>query len=179
MARARVVHPNFFLNEQLVDAERATGLPLRLAYVGLWTQADRMGRFEWRPTVLKLAILPWDACDFGAVLAALEEAGFIARDGDSGVVIGWGRWQPHLKLPSKVRRAIYERDGGRCQYCGGAVELDTSRDTPAHRHASIDHRQPRSRGGSHGAENLTLACARCNSRKGVSDRSPGAGVRHG
>lgn len=108
MARARVVHPNFFLNEQLVAAEQATGLPLRLAYVGLWTQADRMGRFEWRPTVLKLAILPWDACDFAAVLEALEAAGFITswavEDRRYGHIPTWARWQrPHPReAPSRI-----------------------------------------------------------------------------
>ena len=55
------------------------------------------------------------------------------------------------------RRAVFVRDGFKCQYCG--------------RHAdSIDHVVPRSRGGAHVWENLVAACRRCNGSK--RDRTP-------
>ena len=79
MARIRTIKPKFFQHEQLFEAEENSGLPLRLAYVGLWTQCDREGRFEWRPRQLKLNILPYDNCDFSAVLSALESFGFVKR----------------------------------------------------------------------------------------------------
>jgi 5-methylcytosine-specific restriction endonuclease McrA len=50
------------------------------------------------------------------------------------------------------RRAVFARDGHRCQYCGKAAE-------------NIDHVVPRSRGGQHEWENVVAACRRCNSRK--------------
>jgi 5-methylcytosine-specific restriction endonuclease McrA len=50
------------------------------------------------------------------------------------------------------RRAIFVRDGGRCQYCSAAAE-------------SIDHVVPRSRGGQHVWENVVAACRACNSHK--------------
>ncbi len=50
------------------------------------------------------------------------------------------------------RRAVFMRDGGRCQYCDAAAE-------------SIDHVIPRSKGGTHTWENLVAACRSCNSRK--------------
>lgn len=50
------------------------------------------------------------------------------------------------------RRAIFARDGGRCQYCAGPAE-------------SIDHVVPRSRGGHHAWENVVAACRACNTRK--------------
>jgi 5-methylcytosine-specific restriction endonuclease McrA len=50
------------------------------------------------------------------------------------------------------RRAVFARDGGRCQYCGGPAE-------------SIDHVVPRSRGGQHVWENVVAACRSCNTRK--------------
>jgi len=50
------------------------------------------------------------------------------------------------------RRAIFARDGGRCQYCAGPAE-------------SIDHVVPRSRGGLHAWENVVAACRACNTRK--------------
>ena len=58
MPRIRTIKPEFFLHHDLFAAEKECGLPLRLAYVGLWTQADREGRFKWRPYELGIAILP-------------------------------------------------------------------------------------------------------------------------
>ena len=63
-----------------------------------------------------------------------------------------------VKVPfrSKVplnRRAVFARDGYRCQYCGVAAE-------------NIDHVFPRSRGGLHAWDNVVAACRPCNARKG-------------
>lgn len=79
MARIRTIKPAFFRHEGLYDLEQETGLPVRLAFAGLWTCADREGRFEWRPRVLKLDCLPHDAIDFSRVLDALLTRGFILR----------------------------------------------------------------------------------------------------
>jgi 5-methylcytosine-specific restriction endonuclease McrA len=63
-----------------------------------------------------------------------------------------------VKRPRPVarlsRREIFARDGYRCQYCGHAT-----------RDLTLDHVQPRSRGGNHSWENLTSACKACNHRK--------------
>ena len=50
------------------------------------------------------------------------------------------------------RRAVFARDGHRCQYCGATAE-------------SIDHVIPRSRGGPHSWDNVVAACRPCNARK--------------
>jgi len=50
------------------------------------------------------------------------------------------------------RRAVFARDGHRCQYCGATAE-------------NIDHVVPRSRGGQHTWENVVAACRPCNTRK--------------
>jgi 5-methylcytosine-specific restriction endonuclease McrA len=50
------------------------------------------------------------------------------------------------------RRAVFARDGHRCQYCGAAAE-------------NIDHVIPRSRGGQHVWDNVVAACRACNARK--------------
>ena len=64
-------------------------------------------------------------------------------------------------------RALWERDGGRCQYSGRKL-------TPGE--ANIDHVIPRSRGGATSWENCVLADQRVNHRKG--DRTPEeAGLR--
>lgn len=79
MARIRTIKPEFFRHEELYEAEKKSGLPLRVAYAGLWTVADREGRFRWKPRVLVLDVLPFDDVDFADVLDALAEHGFIVR----------------------------------------------------------------------------------------------------
>ena len=64
------------------------------------------------------------------------------------------------------RRAVFARDGHRCQYCNRAAE-------------NIDHVVPRSRGGPHEWDNVVASCRSCNARKG--DRLPaecGMAPRH-
>lgn len=79
MGRIRTVKPELFAHEDLYEAEIESGLPLRIAYVGLFTVADREGRFKWRPRPLKLAVLPYDEVDFSRVLDALMTRGFIVK----------------------------------------------------------------------------------------------------
>jgi hypothetical protein len=66
-----------FQHEELYRAEVVSALPLRVAFIGLWTQCDRRGCFEWKPSRLKLHVLPFDNVDFSAVLSALESGGFV------------------------------------------------------------------------------------------------------
>lgn len=77
MARIRTVKPEFFKHYDLFKAEKETGLPLRLAFSGLWTVADREGRFKYLPPQLKLDVLPYDEVDFDQVLQSLAKYGFI------------------------------------------------------------------------------------------------------
>jgi hypothetical protein len=72
VARIRTIKPEFFKNSRLHEAEIAAGLPLRLAFAGLWCCADREGRFRWKSKELKLDCLPYDDVDFEAVMVALE-----------------------------------------------------------------------------------------------------------
>lgn len=59
------------------------------------------------------------------------------------------------------RRNIYKRDHYTCQYCGSQ---------PGSEELTIDHVQPRSRGGTSTWQNCVLACLECNKRK--ADRTP-------
>lgn len=58
---------------------------------------------------------------------------------------------------------IFERDGYRCHYCRLPVRTDVDQNHP--RRATIDHKQPRSKGGGHRPDNLVTACRRCNNEK--------------
>jgi 5-methylcytosine-specific restriction endonuclease McrA len=60
---------------------------------------------------------------------------------------------PYERATALSRRAVFHRDQGTCQYCGGSAD-------------SIDHVVPRSRGGLHVWDNVVAACRRCNTAKG-------------
>lgn len=56
-----------------------------------------------------------------------------------------------------LRDRIFRRDGFRCVYCGGVFPGEQ---------LSLDHVQPRMRGGDSSPGNLVTACQACNTRKG-------------
>lgn len=97
MGRIRTVKPELFTHEGLYDLEVASGLPCRLAFIGIFTAADREGRFKWRGRTLKTSILPWDDLDFDRILEALHGAGFLEKyemDGELfGVIPTWRKHQ--------------------------------------------------------------------------------------
>lgn len=86
--RIRTVKPEFFLHEGLYDLELETGLPIRVAFVGLWCAADREGRFRWSERRLKASILPYDDVDFARVLHALGTRGFLVKYASKGEWFG-------------------------------------------------------------------------------------------
>jgi hypothetical protein len=57
---------------------------------------------------------------------------------------------------NKIRKAIIDRDGTACSYCGA----DTGNPT-------VDHIIALARGGTNDFSNLTVACKSCNSSKGA------------
>jgi hypothetical protein len=89
MGRIRTIKPEFFTHEELFDLEEKEGLPVRLAFIGLWTICDREGRFKWRPRSIKAQILPYDSVDFSRVLDALATRGFVVRYASEGVEYGY------------------------------------------------------------------------------------------
>jgi hypothetical protein len=104
MGRIRTVKPDTFIHEELFDSEKETGLPLRLAYIGLWTQCDRDGRFLWRPRQLKTDILPYDDVDFSRVLDALWTRGFLVKYASDGNTYGCiPSWHKHQFINNKEK----------------------------------------------------------------------------
>lgn len=103
MARARLLKPGFFANEDLAE------LPLgaRLLFAGLWTIADREGRLEDRPKRIKAELFPYDDLDVDQHMGELARAGFILRysiDGGQFVqIISFTKHQhPHVREPQSM-----------------------------------------------------------------------------
>lgn len=104
MSRTRLIKPAFFKHYDLYLAERESGLPLRVAFAGLWTVTDKEGRFRWKADI-KPDILPYDECDVINVLETLERHGFVQRyvvDGKSyGLIPSFGDHQTFHKTERK------------------------------------------------------------------------------
>lgn len=67
-----------------------------------------------------------------------------------------------VEMPSRVSK-LAERDGWECHYCGAPLGWGH----PLVTAPQVEHRIPRSRGGSNRLGNLVLACQPCNSAKGT------------
>lgn len=97
MSRIRTIKPEFFRHYELWLAEHETGLPLRVAFAGLWCVADREGRFPWIPPQLKIETLPYDDVEFSRVLDALATCGFVEKyrvgERDFGVIPAFKKHQ--------------------------------------------------------------------------------------
>jgi hypothetical protein len=89
VARIRSVKPVFFRHKKLQQLETEyVELRPMLTFEGLWTIADREGRFIWDPDTLKLDILPFVPFSIGLALNLLYEHGFIFRYEVKGKVYG-------------------------------------------------------------------------------------------
>lgn len=107
MARIRTIKPEFFKNYKLFKAELESGLPLRLAFSGLWTVADREGRFEWIPEQIKIDVLPYDDMDFSRVMDALWTRGYVEKYAIDEQVFGWiPGFKDHQVINNREKESI-------------------------------------------------------------------------
>jgi hypothetical protein len=94
MPRIRTIKPEYFTDDDLAALS-----PLaRLAFIGLWTQADKAGRLEDRPRRLKALIAPYDDVDFDALLDQLVEGRFLVRyEVDGRRYLQVRTWEKHQR----------------------------------------------------------------------------------
>ena len=110
MARIRSVHPGLFTDEAFVSLTPVA----RVLLIGIWTEADDMGAFEWKPIQLKMRVLPVDNVDVGALMTEIAGVNMIAQyrvDGRQyGAIRNFGRFQRPKKpksvhpMPSEWRK---------------------------------------------------------------------------
>jgi hypothetical protein len=191
VARIRTIKPDFFRHGRLFEAEQAEGLPLRVAYAGLWTVADREGRFKWDARALKLDCLPYDDVDFGAVLAALDSRGFVVHyTDDDGKEYGFiPSWKEHQVVNTREAQSSIpppsEQAQARARTCNpttpanlpsGIRETVLARDgrcvrCGGHDDLTVDHIFPRCMGGTNALPNLRILCRSCNSARPVAGKA--------
>jgi len=129
-------------------------------------------RERMRTLVLNAGYEPLAVVSFkrAIVLVMNQKATIVAADQAHPVWATTGSWDRpsviiltrYVHLPRSrslpvSRRGVLRRDDHRCAYCGRTAN-------------TIDHVQPRSRGGRDSWDNLVACCLRCNNIK--SDRTP-------
>ncbi len=103
MARARLLKPGFYANEDLAEIDFAG----RLLFAGLWTLADREGRLLDRPKRIKAALFPYDNVELDDLLHELAGLHFIVRyevNGERYIqVVNFLKHQtPHVREPAST-----------------------------------------------------------------------------
>src|SRR5207237_2949036 len=73
MARIRSVHPGLFTDEAFATLSDAA----QIFAIGLWTECDDQGAFEWKPFNLRMRLRPGKDGSVEPLLAELEAANMI------------------------------------------------------------------------------------------------------
>jgi hypothetical protein len=92
MARIRSIHPGIFTDE----AFASLSMGARVLLLGIWTEADDHGVFEWKPVTLKMRVMPVDNVNIPELLAECEGADVIKRflsEKSYGLVRNFCRYQ--------------------------------------------------------------------------------------
>lgn len=123
MSRARNIKPGFFKNDLLAECD-----PLaRILFQGLWCEADRDGRLEYRPKRIKAEILPYDDCEIDALIQQLAKRGFVqvyeVDDNAYLQVVNFLKHQnPHVKEAASSIPAPSENTPAPCEHHTSTVQ---------------------------------------------------------
>jgi len=100
VARIRTIKPAFFTSEDVAEVT----IPARLLFIGLWTEADKLGRLEYRPKQIKARLFPHDVLQLEPLLDELEAAGLIQVYADADglhTYIAIPTWERHQRVHPK------------------------------------------------------------------------------
>lgn len=97
MARIRSIHPSLFTDEAWVACSPLS----RVLYIGLLTDADDQGLFEWKPLQIKMRLLPGDNADVVALLDELVSVDLITPLESGGKRLGAIRKFRRFQRPKK------------------------------------------------------------------------------
>lgn len=84
MARIRSVHPGLFTDEAFVSLSADAQVLL----IGLWTEADDQGIFEWKPVTIRMRLRPTKDGPVEPLLSEIEAANCIRRYEMNGRQLG-------------------------------------------------------------------------------------------
>ena len=97
MSRIRSVHPGLFTDEAFVCLSDAA----QVFFIGLWTECDDQGAFEWKPVQLRLKLRGNKDGGVEPILAELEEANCIKAYQYEGRKYGLVRNFQRFQRPKK------------------------------------------------------------------------------
>lgn len=104
MARIRSIHPSLLTDEAFMTLTVEAPLAVTLL-IGLWTEADDQGVFEWKPLTIKARVLPAPVADIVPLLDLLVRVRFVLRyelDGrEYGAIRNFTRFQ-RPKKPNAI-----------------------------------------------------------------------------
>lgn len=118
MARIRSIHPGLWTDEAFVSLTPFA----RLLFMGIWTECDDMGSFEWSPLKLKMRLLPADNVDAGELLAELQAADAIMVYEEGGKRYGAVRNFCQYQRPKKPNSTYPQTEAVR-KYVGTEARL--------------------------------------------------------
>jgi 5-methylcytosine-specific restriction endonuclease McrA len=107
--------------------------------------------------IAAIAAPVWRFCDGGGGGVVMQLTDACAREGLFAANV-----HEYRQIPTRVE-TLASRDGWNCDYCGIALGWGHPSVTPP----EVEHRIPKSRGGTNAIDNLCLSCGPCNSRKGT------------
>ena len=169
MAYIRTIKASFFTSDDIVSLS-----PLaRLLYIALWTEADREGRFTWRPGNFKLRFLPGDTCDIQELCGELVESGLVipySVDGKAYAEIP--TFKRHQSINAKERKSVLPE---RVQIATGTRNDATSSrgeawsGFPQERKGKGEEATPPSQGGGY----LSITCTQGDFPSGINSSTGG------
>lgn len=151
MPRIRSLHPGFFTDEKIVTVSAFA----RLLFLGVLTECDDNGVFEWKPVTLKMRLFPVDSVEIGGLLGELVAIDAIARttiDGrDCGIVRNFCKFQrpkkPHMRFPFPNQFRTYVGIDGHASEPASPSDDDSSEPPPhnaEHSTEPVPHQFPTS-----------------------------------